>query len=391
MFPGTVGAAALANKFRGAVANAEEQQKQIDQQTPVEPKTEADYVIPATLGGIKNIIETAKDVGREYGVISKPVIEKVIPVRSPKEVAEFYGIGQQPEQPQQVQQQAYQQPQEQQKPKAPVFRTIRDVVSYVPQTGDEYEQKRKILSSYKENRLASYQNQLLSEGADPDTVEKYMKLAENSLKFKGVVDLPEYDKTEEFKTVKEKFTAATEKQSDLVRKFGEAIKSAESALARGDRTAAFSIMQAELPKQINTLNTGESDAIQGPEFNRIALALQSVFNTPVSEWASIINGKGFSDAFKSSPEKFLEFAKIVHDGNVNVLDQKREFAESILGKRYARGVTGSIAGHERFNELENKDVDPKRQQVYEIINNPNLSKQTRDAARAKLTQLYGVK
>lgn len=142
-------------------------------------------------------------------------------------------------------------------------------------------------------------------------------------------ELKPFDETPLYKDTAKQFEGEKYRQTvDTLARFKEQIEYAKSIK---DETQRAQFVIAQMPKMLNTLAAGASDAVGIEEFKNLSPELKNVFDAPPSQWLSLLRDKGIIDMFSRDPDAFLHKVTALYNGGASIINQRTEGANSVLG------------------------------------------------------------
>jgi hypothetical protein len=140
-------------------------------------------------------------------------------------------------------------------------------------------------------------------------------------------DFVPVEKTDTFKAIASKYNNDQYRRS--ISAMANLRGELEKASAIKDRTERVNYLMAQMPKMLNTLAADSSDAVGIEEFRKLAPELQSIWGSPISQWAELIRQNGtriFGD-----PDAFIKKATSIYNVGASNMNNRVAFDEKVLG------------------------------------------------------------
>lgn len=240
---------------------------------------------------------------------------------------------------------------DQAKAKGPKFKTYADIINFEPKTGDEYEEKRMLLNRMR-SKFYNEANQYTS-GMDVDNASKYFKFLDEKLKRDGVVELKPFNQTEAYKSA-ENLVARQQYQQNAqsLTILGGAIQEAEQMIRdKKSKSEITNFLSANIPKILQSLGTGQSDAIQDAEWKRIGAELTTLFGVNIKDWVSFVSKReSILGVLGTDPQAFIDKSKRIYNIASKQYNNYYDTIENQLGKKTAEQL--KVGGLQRFENIE---------------------------------------
>ena len=222
--------------------------------------------------------------------------------------------------------------QEQEKPK-----THAQIMASLPTEGDREEYKRIVIEKDKAAKL-SRAIQYVTQAYPPEEQKHALEM------YKEQINLPyagmEIRKMEDrpvFKTAVETFG---QKYRDNLSVLSNLRGQLEQAKMITDPAEKKLFLQTEIPKMLNTIAVAAPDAVGVEEGRRIMGELESYANTPISQWLSLAQDRGFIGALTKDPEAFLNKVEKLYKVSAKVNNEKTNVYYNLLGGKALQSAGG---------------------------------------------------
>jgi hypothetical protein len=230
---------------------------------------------------------------------------------------------------------------EQKKPK-----TYGDLLDEIPNAGDRYEAERKLNDAYR-NSLFQRAEQTANTYYTPANPawKAYLDYQKDRIE-RAVPKIKPIQETEAFKNASREAGLAQYNSNAFT--FGMLHNQLAYAKTLKDPQEKVNFLVANVPKVIQSLATGQSDALQEaertwltPEFKNLLLSSGPL---DVKEKLQLLNQRGFGAFFKD-PDAFIKKAEQIYNAGVTQYNATHDFWHQQLGKAV------SEAGLKRFDEI----------------------------------------
>ena len=164
-----------------------------------------------------------------------------------------------------------------------------------------------------------------------------MGIAENKRK-----NLRSVEDTEAFKTAQTFVNRAGYLQTrDTVSQLGEQLAQAKKMISDGkSETEVIRLLSVSVPKILQSLGTGQSDAIQKEEAQRLMPEFQTLLGQGlnVNNMFDLISKKDFTELFAKQPAKFIEKAEKIYNSAAKIQNQNASRFQKQIGQRAAKSL-----------------------------------------------------
>ena len=230
------------------------------------------------------------------------------------------------------------------------FKTVGDIIDFEPKNGDEYELKRSAIQSIRGKILESTSNHYSKYGVDPSQLVDILKLKKESLDENGLSVMKPWSESKAYQSASELFNRAGYQQNAFsISQLRNQIIDARKMLAGGaPKEEVQNYLKVNIPKILQSLGTGQSDAVQAAEWTRLAPELESIFDVAPHKWPSLLQDKTkIADLFGRQPEDFINKAERVYDAAAKAFNRHYDASVRVNGQKN----TDSLIGAMRFDPI----------------------------------------
>jgi len=222
--------------------------------------------------------------------------------------------------------------QEQEKPK-----THAQIMASLTTEGDREEYKRIVIEKDKAAKL-SRAIQYVTQAYPPEEQKHALEMYKEqiNLPYAGE-DLRRMEDRPIFKTAVETFGQKYRDNLSVLASLRGQLEQAKMIADPGERKL---FLQTEIPKMLNTIAVAAPDALGVEEGRRIMAELQKYTSTPISEWASLAQDRGFTSAFTSDPDAFLKKVETLYKVSAKVNNEKTNVYYNLLGGKALQSAGG---------------------------------------------------
>lgn len=150
------------------------------------------------------------------------------------------------------------------------------------------------------------------------------------------------EETEAFKTAQTFVNRAGYLQTrDTVSQLGEQLAQAKKLISDGkSETEVIRLLSVSVPKILQSLGTGQSDAIQKEEAQRLMPEFSTLLGQGlnVNNMFDIISKKDFTELFSKQPAKFIEKAEKIYNSAAKIQNQNASRFQKQIGERAAKSL-----------------------------------------------------
>lgn len=220
------------------------------------------------------------------------------------------------------------QAQEQKKP-----RTYGDFIAEIPNAGDRYEAKKSLNDKYRQNVISQIYDIANSSFVQGSQEQKNYIDTQRKMLDDIVPQIKPIQETEAFKNASR--AAGLAQYNSNAFTFGMLHNQLAHAKTIKDKDEKVNFLVANVPKVIQSLATGQSDALQEaertwltPEFKNL---LFSSGPFDIKEKLQLFNQRGFGALFKD-PDAFIKKAEQIYNAGITQYNATHDFWHQQLGK-----------------------------------------------------------
>lgn len=204
-----------------------------------------------------------------------------------------------------------------------------DVMKLLPTEGDRLEYKRTLIEKDKAAKL-NHAIQYVMQAYPPEEQKHALEMYKEQINsaYAGE-DLRRMDEKPIFKQATEVFGQKYRDRVEVLSNFRKQIEKAKSIKDEGEKVL---FLQTAIPKMINTIAVAAPDAVGVEEGKRIMGELQSIFNTPITQWGDLFQNKGLIDAALKKPDAFIEKSQNIYNIAAEVNNDKTKHYYNKLGQ-----------------------------------------------------------
>jgi len=243
------------------------------------------------------------------------------------------------------------------------IRTWQDYIEAQPTAGDKYEAERQFANQHRQKSMIEILNQ--AQQVPPELRKDWIEQSRMMLDLKtpAMADIRE---SKFFKTTEAEAGKAGHLQSELTLSMmhnelstakvllAEVKRLGDSSEGKTKRGQLISFLEANLPKVMQSIATGQSDAVQLSEANRLLPEVTTFFEKSPKDWAELIKLRGgFFKAFSLDVEGFMDKAELIYKAGAGAQNSIYDKAHGKLGKAI------EDTGLRRFNDTINPGVRAK--------------------------------
>jgi hypothetical protein len=240
------------------------------------------------------------------------------------------------------------------------IRTWQDLYAAQPTTGDKHEIKKQFV----DNKRAEFMKAAVNAASQMPPSDRMEYL--NFQKIRLDANLPQLASVTDskyFKTQSEIALRAGYLQNQYtLYTLHNQLSDAKEMLRQGKKTEAVAFLQANIPKVLQSIATGQSDAIQPSEATRLLPELKTIFMNP-SSYAEFMSMRGgFWKSFSTDPQAFIDKATKIYEAGAGAMNQIYDPAYQSLGSSV------KDTGLRRFNDTVGIKGNIARSDVQNIQN-----------------------
>jgi hypothetical protein len=216
-------------------------------------------------------------------------------------------------------------------------KTHNEIMAALPTEGDREEYKRVIIEKDKAaklNKAIQYVMQAYPPEEQKHALEMYKE--QINLPYAGM-DIRRMEERPIFKTAVETFGQKYRDNLSVLASLRGQLERAKMITDPGEKKL---FLQTEIPKMLNTIAVAAPDAVGVEEGRRIMAELQKYTSTPISEWASLAQDRGFTSAFTSDPDAFLKKVETLYKVSAKVNNEKTNVYYNLLGGKALQSAGG---------------------------------------------------
>jgi hypothetical protein len=210
-------------------------------------------------------------------------------------------------------------------------RTWKDEYDETANAGDKYEIKRQFFDMRRQQILKEiYQR---AENLPLDQQDHFVRMNLGKLDV-NMPAMANIRSGEAFKSAQQEATRAGRLQNEYTLSvLHNELALAKDALRRGDQKGLITFLQTNIPKVLQSLATGQSDAIQDSEARRLLPELKTIAEIPPWQWAEFVKNRGsMTEIFGTDIEGFIAKAERVYAAGASALNSKYDQYNSVLGE-----------------------------------------------------------
>jgi hypothetical protein len=213
-------------------------------------------------------------------------------------------------------------------------RTYGDAYREADNHGDRHEIQRQFFDARR--KQITQQIYANAERIDPEFQDNYIKI--NLAKLDAAIPaMANIRAGEGFKSAQQEASRAGRLQNEYtITVLHNELALAKNALAKGDKEGAITFLQANVPKILQSLATGQSDAIQDSEARRLLPEMKALFEIPPWQMAEFFKNRGnFVKAFGTDVNAFIAKAEKIYAAGASALNLKYDMHYSNIGSAIA--------------------------------------------------------
>jgi hypothetical protein len=161
----------------------------------------------------------------------------------------------------------------------------------------------------------------------------YMEMAEQKRTLKPIQESAAFKGAQAYTS-----RAGFHQTRDSIAFLGEQIKEVREMIAAGKKESeVIAQLQVNIPKIMQSLGTGQSDAVQEAEARRLMPELQTILGqgVNVNDWLKLLSQKDFVDTLTKQPKDFLDKAERVYAAAVKGQNATAEAYRKQIGDKAA--------------------------------------------------------
>jgi len=216
-------------------------------------------------------------------------------------------------------------------------KTHNEIMAALPTEGDREEYKRVIIEKDKAaklNKAIQYVMQAYPPEEQKNALEMYKE--QINLPYAGM-DIRRMEERPIFKTAVETFGQNYQKNQSVLASLRGQLERAKMIADPGEKKL---FLQTEIPKMLNTIAVSAPDAVGVEEGRRIMAELQKYTSTPIWEWASLAQDRGFISAFTADPDAFLNKVEALYKVSAKINNEKTNAYYQKLGGKGLQDAGG---------------------------------------------------
>lgn len=247
-------------------------------------------------------------------------------------------------------------------PNKPI-KTWQDYIEAQPTAGDKYEASRQFVNQHRQSAMVNILTQ--AQQVAPDLRKDWIEQSRMMLDLKSppMADIRE---TKFFKSSESEAGRAGHLQNELTLSVlhnelatakvlnAEVKRLGNTSEGKKKQGELITFLQANIPKVLQSIATGQSDAIQPAEATRLMPELKSLIEIGPTGWAELSKNRGaFTNIFGTDVDSFIQKSENIYKAGAGSQNSKYDFAYGKLGKAI------EDTGLRRFNDTINPGARSK--------------------------------
>jgi len=241
-------------------------------------------------------------------------------------------------------------------PNKPI-RTWQDYIEAQPTVGDQYEAERQFKNQHRQKAMIEILNQ--AQQVPPELRKDWIEQSRMMLDLKTPA-LADIRESRFFKVSESEAGRAGHLQNELTLSVlhnelatakvlnAEVKRLGNTSEGKKKQGELITFLQANIPKVLQSIATGQSDAIQPAEATRLMPELKSLIEIGPTGWAELSKNRGaFTNIFGTDVDSFIQKSENIYKAGAGSQNAKYDFAHGKLGKAI------EDTGLRRFNDTIN--------------------------------------